>query len=64
MTRLSKEERTLDKRYRDGCRREPESTSVGRAGEKLAAEVWPLEIWRDSSTSRQRRGHGKGSKQL
>ncbi|MGD1155805.1 MAG: hypothetical protein ABSA41_08255 [Terriglobia bacterium] len=44
MTRLSKEERALDKRYRDGYRREPESTSVGRAGEKLAAEVWPLEV--------------------
>ncbi|MGD0227296.1 MAG: ribbon-helix-helix protein, CopG family [Terriglobia bacterium] len=35
----------LDRQYVPGYRRHPESAAVGRAGERLAAEVWPREDW-------------------
>jgi metal-responsive CopG/Arc/MetJ family transcriptional regulator len=35
----------LDRQYVAGYRRHPESAAVGRAGERLAGEVWPREDW-------------------
>jgi metal-responsive CopG/Arc/MetJ family transcriptional regulator len=39
------EEEELDRKYVEGYRRKPESPSIGKAGEKLAASVWPRENW-------------------
>jgi metal-responsive CopG/Arc/MetJ family transcriptional regulator len=35
----------LDQRSVAGYLRQPESTAVGKTGERLAAEVWPREDW-------------------
>jgi metal-responsive CopG/Arc/MetJ family transcriptional regulator len=40
------EEEELDRKYVAGYRRKPENPSVGKAGEKLAASVWPKENWK------------------
>ena len=39
------EEEELDRRYVEGYRRKPESSSWGKLGEKMAGEVWPKEEW-------------------
>jgi len=39
------DEEELDRQYVAGYRRQPESVAVGKAGEKLAARVWPKEDW-------------------
>ena len=39
------EEDELDRRYVEGYRRKPENPAWGKAGAKLAAQVWPKEVW-------------------
>jgi hypothetical protein len=39
------EEEELDRRYVEGYRRNPETPGLGRAGVKLAAQVWRKEGW-------------------
>ena len=39
------EEDELDRRYAEGYRRHPERPALGKAGAKLAAQVWPREDW-------------------
>ena len=39
------DEEELDRRYVEGYRRHPEGFSIGKAGEKLAANVWLKENW-------------------
>lgn len=39
------EEEELERRYIEGYRRKPEDPAWGEAGIKLAAEVWPQEVW-------------------
>lgn len=39
------EEEELDRRYVEGYRRKPENPALGKAGAKLAAEVWSKEDW-------------------
>ena len=42
------EEEELERRYVEGYRRKPETPSVGKLGEKMAAEVWPKEDWNEA----------------
>src|SRR5208282_3983691 len=37
-------EAELDRMYVKGYRRKPESTSVGKLGERMAKEVWPKDV--------------------
>jgi hypothetical protein len=39
------EEDELDRRYVEGYRRKPEKPDLGKAGARLAAQVWPREDW-------------------
>ncbi len=39
------EEEELERRYVEGYRRKPENPAWGKAGAKLAAQVWPKEEW-------------------
>lgn len=39
------DQQALDMKYVEGYKRKPESPSVGKLGEKMAAEVWPKEDW-------------------
>ena len=39
------EEEELDRRYVAGYRRKPEDSAWGKAGARLAAQVWPKEDW-------------------
>ena len=39
------DQQVLDQKYAEGYRRIPESPSVGKLGEKMAAKVWPKEAW-------------------
>lgn len=39
------EEEELERRYIEGYRRKPENPAWGKAGAKLAAQVWPKEEW-------------------
>ena len=39
------EEEELDRRYVEGYRLRPEGPAWGKAGAKLAAQVWPKEEW-------------------
>jgi metal-responsive CopG/Arc/MetJ family transcriptional regulator len=39
------DQEVLDRKYVEGYRRKPESSSAGKLGEKLAGEVWPKENW-------------------
>ncbi len=42
------EEEELERLYVEGYRRKPESPSVGKLGERMAAEVWPREDWNEA----------------
>jgi len=39
------EEEGLERRYIEGYRRKPENPAWGKAGAKLAGQVWPKEEW-------------------
>jgi hypothetical protein len=58
------EERELNRRHVEGYLRAPENPSLGEAGGRLAAQVWPVERWDETGGLYKAAAAGKTGKRL